>query len=45
MDYPNELQETIFGAQPGTRQVLTIERDGARRELRPTLTSWPTYTY
>lgn len=45
MDTPNELYETIFTARPGTRPTLTIQRDGERRELRPTLTSWPALTY
>ena len=45
MDYPNELQETIFGAKPGTRPHITIERGGERLEIEPTLTRWPTVTY
>lgn len=45
MDTPNELYETIFTARPGTRPTLTIQRDGERHEVRPTLTSWPAITY
>jgi S1-C subfamily serine protease len=45
IDYANELHETIFGAKPGTRPHLTVERDGERLELKPTLTRWPTVTY
>jgi S1-C subfamily serine protease len=45
MDYPNELQETIFSAKPGSRPHITIERDGARLEIEPTLARWPMVTY
>ena len=45
IDYPNELQETIFSARPGTRPHLTIERNGTRIEYQPTLTRWPMVTY
>lgn len=45
IDYPNELQEIIFGARPGTRQHITIERNGERLELDPTLARWPVPTY
>ena len=31
----------IFGSPAGSRPTLIIERDGARRILRPTLASWP----
>jgi len=45
MDYPNELQDTIFGSKPGTRTHITIERNGARLEVEPTLARWPVVTY
>jgi len=45
MDYPNELQETIFGSKPGSRPHITIERNGQRLEISPTLARWPTVTY
>jgi S1-C subfamily serine protease len=45
MDGPNELQETIFAARPGSRMTLTIQRNGAQREVRTTLTSWPAISY
>jgi len=45
VDYPNELQEVIFGARPGTRPTLVIERDGNTRTMHPTLVSWPSVTY
>ncbi|HWU89125.1 MAG TPA: PDZ domain-containing protein [Kofleriaceae bacterium] len=45
MDGPNELQEAIFTARPGTQPRLTIVRDGVQRELRPTLVSWPAISY
>lgn len=45
MDHPNELYETIFHSRPGSRPDITIERDGQRIQLRPTLASWPTFTY
>lgn len=45
MDTPSELQDTIFGARPGTKPTLTILRDGVQREMRPTLVPWPAFTY
>ena len=45
VDYPNELQEVIFGARPGARPTIVIERDGNARTLHPTLVSWPSVTY
>lgn len=45
MDHPNELQDTIFAAKPGSRPHITIERNGERIELQPTLTRWPTISY
>lgn len=45
MDYPNELQETIFSAKPGSRPHITIERKGERLEVEPTLARWPVITY
>ena len=45
IDTPNELQEVIFGARPGTRPTIVIERDGNTRTLHPTLVSWPSVTY
>jgi S1-C subfamily serine protease len=45
MDYPNELQETIFGSKPGARPHITIERNGARIEVEPTLARWPVVAY
>ena len=45
IDYPNELQETIFGSKPGSRPHITIERDGRRLEVSPALAHWPMVTY
>ena len=45
IDYPNELQELIFSAKPGSRPHLMIERNGERMELDPTLVRWPVPTY
>lgn len=45
IDYPNELQDTIFSAHPGSRPHITIERNGERMDLEPTLTRWPVPTY
>jgi len=45
IDYPNELQETIFASKPGSRPHITIERDGRRVEIAPTLARWPTISY
>lgn len=45
IDYPNELQETIFSSKPGSRPHITIERDGQQVEIEPTLTRWPTVRY
>jgi len=42
VDSANELQERIYNASPGSRPIITIERDGARRQLRPMLVAWPT---
>ncbi len=41
VDSANELQERIYNASPGSRPILTIERDGAQRQLRPLLVAWP----
>ena len=45
IDSANELQELIFGARPGTRPSIVIERNGTTRTIHPTLVSWPTITY
>jgi S1-C subfamily serine protease len=45
MDYPNELQETILALKPGSKPHITIERNGERLEIEPTLTRWPTVSY
>lgn len=45
IDSANELQELIFGARPGTRPTIVIERDGNTRTMHPTLIAWPTITY
>lgn len=45
VDSAGELQEKIFGARPGSRPLLLIERDGTRQTVRPTLMSWPTISY
>lgn len=44
VDSANELQERIYNATPGSRPVITIERDGAERQLRPMLVAWPAIT-
>jgi S1-C subfamily serine protease len=41
----NELQERIYGAHPGSRPTLVIERNGDTQTLQPTLISWPVVTY
>lgn len=41
IDSANELQERIYNAAPGSRPIITIERDGAQRQLRPMLVAWP----
>ena len=45
IDSASELQERIFGARPGTRPSIVIERDGNSRTIHPTLIAWPTITY
>ncbi len=45
VDSASELQERIFGASPGSRPTLLIERDGNMRTVRPQLVSWPTISY
>ncbi|MDQ3367410.1 MAG: PDZ domain-containing protein [Myxococcota bacterium] len=45
VDSASELQERIFGASPGSRPTLLIERDGNMRTIRPQLVSWPTISY
>ncbi len=45
VDSANELQERIFGARPGSRPTIVIERDGNTHSLHPTLISWPSITY
>lgn len=45
VDSATELQERIFGARPGARPVLLIERGGETTTLRPTLMAWPAITY
>ena len=45
IDSANELQELIFGARPGTRPTIVIERDGNTRTMYPTLIAWPSITY
>lgn len=41
VDSASELQERIYGAAPGSRPTLIVERDGTMQTLRPTLISWP----
>lgn len=45
VDSESELRETIFSARPGSRPLITIERQGRTHTLRPTLVSWPAITY
>jgi S1-C subfamily serine protease len=45
IDYPTELQETIFSAKPGSRPHITVERDGERIQIQPTLARWPAARY
>lgn len=45
LDSLSELQESILRAPPGSRPVLTIERDGKTTTVRPTLISWPVVSY
>lgn len=45
IDSANELQELIFGARPGSRPTIVIERNGNTRTVHPTLISWPSITY
>lgn len=45
VDSAIELQERIFGSQPGSRPTLLIQRDGELHTLRPTLVSWPSGSY
>jgi serine protease Do len=45
IDYPTELQETIFGSKPGARPNITVERDGRRVQIQPTLARWPAIKY
>jgi S1-C subfamily serine protease len=45
IDSASELQERIFGANPGSRPTLLIERDGNMRTIRPQLVSWPAISY
>ncbi|MGE0551256.1 MAG: PDZ domain-containing protein [Kofleriaceae bacterium] len=45
VDSTRELQQRIFGAAPGTRPILMIEREGQVQTLRPTLISWPVISY
>ncbi len=45
VDSANELQERIFGAMPGSRPLLLVDREGVVETVRPTLISWPTATY
>ncbi len=37
----SDLQERIYGSQPGTQPSLTIEREGVYRTVQPTLAAWP----
>lgn len=41
IDSANELQERIYNAAPGSRPIITVQRDGAQRQLRPMLVAWP----
>jgi len=41
----DDLRERIFGAHPGSRPTVVIERDGNTRTLHPTLIAWPSITY
>ncbi len=45
IDSANELQERIFGAHPGSRPTIVIEREGNARTIHPTLIAWPSITY
>jgi S1-C subfamily serine protease len=45
IDSAGELQERIFGARPGSRPTIVIEREGNTQTLHPTLIAWPTVTY
>jgi S1-C subfamily serine protease len=45
VDSANELQERIFGARPGSRPLLKIQRDGIEEMMQPTLISFPSVTY
>jgi S1-C subfamily serine protease len=37
----SDLQERIYGSQPGASPTLTIERNGEYQTVRPTLAAWP----
>ena len=41
----NSLQERIYGAHPGARPLLQIQRDDTMIQIRPTLIAWPNVTY
>ncbi len=45
VDSASELQERIFGSQPGARPLLVIQRGDDTTTLRPTLMAWPAITY
>ena len=45
IDSASELQERIFGARPGSRPTIIIEREGNTQSLHPTLIAWPTISY
>jgi S1-C subfamily serine protease len=45
IDSASELQERIFGARPGSRPTIVIEREGNTQALNPTLIAWPTISY
>jgi S1-C subfamily serine protease len=45
VDSDLEIQQKISSMRPGTRPTITIEREGSKRDLRPTLMPWPVFTY
>ena len=36
-----DLQDRIYGARPGTRPTIVIERNGMELTVTPTLVAWP----
>ena len=41
----NDLQERIYGNQPGAQPSLVVERNGDLATVRPTLAAWPIVSY